>query len=157
SPNFDRRHFESALARLLVPDVAPLAKHESQLEPLARLALEQVGVLEQTTPPAQPTPAVPVYLRLSHPFLEDYVQRQVHQKYPVKDCILGATVVGTADVTGQTHLILEPSSSEAVAHIAFTGTTVSHTTGYSGPAILHTLGNTVFQATKRIVLSESAL
>jgi hypothetical protein len=99
-------------------------------------------------------PAALVYVRVSRDFLEDYVERTVHRRKEVRDCILGARIAGHSHTSGRTHLTLIPSNRELRANIAFTGTVRAHTRGYKGPVVLHHTSDSTFHAHKYVVLDD---
>jgi hypothetical protein len=102
-------------------------------------------------------PAALVYVRVSGDFLEDYIERSVRQRKEVRDCILGARIVGESDTQGKTRLTLIPSNDQLRANIAFDGTVHSHTRGYKAPVVLHNTSNSTFQAHKLIAMDDSGL
>jgi hypothetical protein len=101
--------------------------------------------------------ATVVYLRLSRDFLEDYVERNVRQRRPVRDCILGTRIVGESTTHGRTRLVLRESNDKVLGEIAFEGTVRARTLGYNGPVVLHSLSDAAFCARKAIVMDNSGL
>jgi hypothetical protein len=102
-------------------------------------------------------PAALVYARISRDFLEDYVDRAVHTREPVHDCILGTRIEGQSQTDGQLHLLLHPMFGKLSGEIAFDGTVHAQTVGYNGPAIIHSILNTRFRARKPIGMGEAGL
>ena len=70
----------------------------------------------------------------------------------VRETILGTSVHGRARVIGAPRIQLVSSEDQATFRIVFPGTAYSRTTGYNGPAIIHSRAVTDFTATKQIVL-----
>jgi hypothetical protein len=100
-------------------------------------------------------PAAIVYVRVSRDFLEDYVERTVRRRKPVRDCVLGTRVVGESDTRGKTYLKLLPSNDRLLAQIAFEGTLRAHTRGYNGPITFRYISDSVFHARKLITVDDS--
>jgi hypothetical protein len=107
--------------------------------------------------PGSPVPAALVYLRVSRDFLEDYVERSVHRRKPVRDCILGARITGESETRGRTQLTLLPSKGQLLGRITFDGTVHSRTTGRKGPVILHNVADSTFHAQKRIAMDDTGV
>jgi len=105
----------------------------------------------------QAVPAALVYVRVSRELIEDYVQRSVRTRKPVRDCVLGTRIVGQSDTIGQTHLRLLPSRSSIAGELGFSGTVFARTTGYNGPAIFQYRSEASFRASKLISLGEAGL
>jgi hypothetical protein len=102
-------------------------------------------------------PATMVWLRLSKGYLQDYVERSVDRKKPVRDYILGTTITGESHTVGKTRLLLHPSDSQALGEVEFVGTVHARTIGRNGPATLHYLSDSKFRARKRLKIDESGL
>ena len=83
--------------------------------------------------PGSPVPAALVYVRVSRDFLEEYVERNVRRRKPVRDCVLGARITGESETRGRTQLTLLPSNGQLLGSIAFDGTVHARTTGRKGP------------------------
>jgi hypothetical protein len=76
----------------------------------------------------------------------------VDDTMPVRDCILGTTLFGTAHTVGQTTVELSPSSRSAVIDTLLSGSSDSATIGYHGPVTVHSSAKTTFDARKRLSL-----
>jgi hypothetical protein len=96
-----------------------------------------------------------VYVRVSRDFLEDYVERNVRQRKPVRDYILGTSVVGESETRGKTRLELIPSFGKLRGKIAFEGTVHANTRGYHGPVTLHQTSDSKFRASKSVTMDEN--
>jgi SLA1 homology domain 1, SHD1 len=113
--------------------------------------------------PSQPAqlsttiPAAVVYVRVSRGFLEDYVERNVRQRKPVRDYILGTSVVGESETRGKTRLELIPSFGKLRGKIAFEGTVHANTRGYHWPVTLHQTSDSKFRASKTVTMDENGL
>jgi hypothetical protein len=90
-------------------------------------------------------------LRLSAGMLNSLVDKQIDVLAPVRDVVLGTPVAGTARVTGQPRVVLDPSPDQARFAVVVTGTVHSRTVGRSGPATVYGRSITHFTATERIV------
>jgi hypothetical protein len=98
-----------------------------------------------------PLPAHRLVLRVSDAVLASYLGREIEQQVPVQDIILGTTVTGTAQISGQPCVKLLERTEGAAFHVEVRGTAVSRTIGRNGPAIIHSRSVTHFTATKQIV------
>jgi hypothetical protein len=140
---------ESSLPQTVIEGAA------ETIETLSRLP----GVVSDV-PPASAVAAVPaaiVYVRVSRDFLEDYVERTVRRRKPVRDCVLGTRVVGESDTRGKTYLKLLPSNDRLLARIAFEGTLRAHTRGYHGPITFRYISDSVFHAHKLITVTDDGV
>ena len=102
-------------------------------------------------------PAALIHVRVSREFLDDYVQRTVQRRRPVRDNILGTRIFGESNTAGEMDLVLRPSPDKLLGEIAFVGTVDSRTVGYNGPAILHSSSKAAFRAGKQVTISGSGL
>src|SRR5436190_10311502 len=75
----------------------------------------------------------------------------IDRQTEVREVILGTSVVGTARVTGKPDVKLIPSVDDATFYITLEGTIHSRTTGYNGPAIIHSRSVTTFTASRPVV------
>jgi uncharacterized protein (DUF2267 family) len=170
----DGRLTSTTLSRLSLDDQKYVAAHVPRQDPGTNhtaketvvTALDRLPSLKQAADslkmnnsdtPRRVVPAALVYVRLSRAFLEDYVDRTVHDRKPVSDCILGTRIVGDSDTTGKIHLLLRPTFGKLSGEIAFDGTVHSRTTGYNGPVIIHSVSDAMFRARKPISLDTSGL
>ena len=109
---------------------------------------------------ATASPAIPaalVYVRVSREFLEDYVERNVIRRKPLRDCVLGARIRGESETRGRTRLTLLPSSGQLLGSIAFDGTVHASTTGRKGSVILHNRADSTFHARKMIAMGNTGV
>jgi len=102
--------------------------------------------------PRQALPSHRVVLRVSERMLGSLLDnKDVDRQVDVRDVILGTSISGTARVTGKPDVTLADSPDQATFQIVLNGTAHSRTTGYNGPAIIHSRSVTTFTATKQIV------
>jgi hypothetical protein len=170
----DGRLTSTTLSRLSSPDqkyvatYAPsqisrqnLSAKDAVSDALGRLpSLKQAAGwlrMDNADTPRRVVPAALVYVRLSRDFLEDYVERNVHDRKPVRDCILGTRIVGESNTNGHIQLLLRPAFGKLSAEIAFDGTVHSRTLGYNGPVIIHSVSDATFRARKPISVDSSGL
>jgi hypothetical protein len=92
-----------------------------------------------------------VVLRLSGAMLNTLIDKQLDVQTTVRDVILGTPVSGTARMTGESQVVLEPSNDQARFAVSVSGTVHSQTVGRNGPATIYSRSITRFTATKRIV------
>ena len=101
-----------------------------------------------------------------HPNLYGYASQRlaatginsyVDQVSAVEDNILGTSVFGTARLTGYTQLVLNHSPNYASMNILLRGQIGSNTTGYNGPATIHSTGATSVTAYKPMQMTAYGL
>jgi hypothetical protein len=170
----DGRIVTTSVSALSESDRQYIAKYRSSLtsprtsnsETRVRNTLDQLPAVKRAkawfqTPqgdtPPRIVPAAMVYVRLSREFIEDYVERTVSTRKPVRDCILGTRIFGQSQTVGKTDIKLLPSRDKISGEIGFHGTVHSRTTGYNGPAILHYKSRATFRARKLVTLGEAGL
>lgn len=103
--------------------------------------------------PADPTHSE-IAFRFSDEFFRTLLRRSVTRTTPVRQCVLGAWVTGTAHTQAKVDLLFQPNESEAQFYILLTGQTVSNTVGASGPARVYTTATTRFRAWKLVRFTE---
>lgn len=81
-------------------------------------------------------------------------QRNFDQVRPVRDCILGTSIFGSARTLGNLRYELEPSETEARLLLRLDGQAFSNTRGYNGPVRINSTGKTVYAAEKRVTLHQ---
>ena len=148
----DRRYLvehESALA---------IGNSKSSNNPSLQV-LRDLPATAKTKPnsPQRIVPAALVYVRVSRELIEDYVERTVRTRKPVRDCVLGTRIIGESDTVGKTHITLLPSKNSIAGEVGFYGNVYARTTGYIGPAIFQFRSEASFRAFKPIALGESGL
>jgi hypothetical protein len=106
---------------------------------------------------ASELPTTLISIRLAHALVRQGFERQIDMESPVVDEILGTRLSGRARTLGATKLLLETQSDRIIATIVFSGTINMKTRGTNGPVVLHSTGQTNFQATKRIIVSDCGM
>lgn len=86
--------------------------------------------------------------------IEQAIAREVNQTRPVRDCILGTTVIGTGTLTGSVVGRLAPSHGSVQVDLILTGQFNSNTVGYNGPVRLPTVGHGQVTASRTIWINE---
>jgi hypothetical protein len=86
--------------------------------------------------------------------IERAISRDISQIRPVRDCILGTTVIGTAALNGHIQGRLVPCHGKVRIDLILTGQLNSNTTGYNGPVRLPTVGRGFVTATRSICIDE---
>lgn len=86
--------------------------------------------------------------------VENAIARDVNQTRPVRDCILGTTVIGTGTLTGSVVGRLAPSHGSVQVDLILTGRFNSNTVGYNGPVRLPTVGQGQVTASRTIWINE---
>lgn len=89
-------------------------------------------------------------------FVERMPNRDVNQVRPVRDCILGTSIFGSAHTMGTVRYELQPSDDAVQLMVYLDGQAHSRTAGYNGPVRINSQGNTVYTASKRITFSDDA-
>lgn len=81
------------------------------------------------------------------------IENDIDEITPVRDFILGTSIRGTGRTQGRLLLELIPFDSQALLKLVFRATTKSQTTGFNGPAQIHSAGTTQLFGSKVIALS----
>ena len=89
-------------------------------------------------------------------FVEQMPNRAVNQVRPVRDCILGTSIFGSACTMGTVRYELQPSDDKVELMIYLDGEANSKTRGYNGPVRINSQGHTVYTASKRISITDEA-
>ncbi|KAA5542184.1 hypothetical protein FYK55_15375 [Roseiconus nitratireducens] len=85
------------------------------------------------------------------------INRPVHQPSPVRDCILGTTIVGDALLTGNVTATLLPSIGSVRLQLNLDGTVNTNNIGYNGPVRLRTTGVGQVQASRVLSVDEAGI
>jgi hypothetical protein len=85
------------------------------------------------------------------------IAEPVDDTMPVRDCILGTDIYGTAHTVGQISSGLSPHPALGVLDAIFYGSTTSENVGYNGPVTIFSTGTTSLAARKRIWIDASGL
>jgi hypothetical protein len=106
-----------------------------------------------------------VHAALSHPNLNVHVSQDLiasgslrrinNEPRPVRDFILGTTIVGTGRTNGWVRTRLLPDSERGLFEVKITATNTAQTMGYNGPAIISTKSVTPLRGTKRFYLDQT--
>ncbi|NOY29535.1 MAG: hypothetical protein GXP28_04955 [Planctomycetes bacterium] len=96
-----------------------------------------------------------VFTAVSESAINRLAERPVHETQPVRDCILGARILGTAESTGFVTLRTLPADDHIALELQLAGTIHSNTVGYKKPVRLTSRSNTNFVATKRLQISDA--
>jgi hypothetical protein len=97
-----------------------------------------------------------VYGAVSANFVMRAPNRPIDRVTPVRDCILGTSIFGSAHAIGNVQYNLIPSDDTVELAIYLTGEANSRTTGRNGPVQIRSTGVTNYWASKRISLSDDA-
>lgn len=89
-------------------------------------------------------------------FVERMPNRDVNQVRPVRDCILGTNIFGSAHTLGAVRYELQPAEDKVQLMIYLDGEANSRTRGYNGPVRINSQGHTVYTASKRITITDEA-
>lgn len=78
----------------------------------------------------------------------------VYQIQPVRDCILGANVRGTAQTSGDVMFVSHESDNHIALDVHLAGHITTNTLGYRKPVVVSTTGHTNYSAMKRLTISD---
>lgn len=81
-------------------------------------------------------------------------QRNFDQVRPVRDCILGTSIFGSARTLGNMRYEIVPSDADARLRLRLDGQAFSNTRGYNGPVRISSTGTTVYCAEKLVTLHQ---
>ena len=98
-----------------------------------------------------------VYLAVSESFLAAGLGRAIDEERPVRDMILGTTIVGKGKTKGNLSFRLLPHPDVAQIEATLAGVNYSRSTGYNGPAIIWTAGTTRLTATKLLTIDADGI
>jgi len=90
-------------------------------------------------------------------FMANGLDRPINDVEPVRDVILGTSIVGTGRTVGQLTFRFVPDSERALLKAELTGVNHSRSTGYNGPAIIYTTGNAQLKAVKLLQIEADGL
>lgn len=95
-----------------------------------------------------------IRLEVSSAAIQQIVQRPVNETSPVRDCILGARVRGTANSSGVLSVRTRPSSTHIALDLQLAGNIQSRTFSYKKPVRVGSTGSTNFVATKQLEIND---
>jgi len=96
-----------------------------------------------------------LHVRIGESWVRRAVNRPVLKVRPVRDCILGTRIVGTARLTGQVTADLLPASDSVRIALTLDGQVCSNNTGYNGPVTLRTSSSGIVRASRVLQLNDS--
>jgi len=96
-----------------------------------------------------------VFTAVSESAINRLAERPIHDTQPVRDCILGVRILGTAESTGSVTLRTLPADDHIALELQLEGTIRSNTVGHKKPIRLTSRSNTNFVATKRLQISDA--
>ncbi len=104
--------------------------------------------------PRQPVSLFPaghgIHIAVSQKFLDELIQVDSQNAGPVRDCILGAEVVGSQQTETSVHVRLVPSDSLAQLEFQLTGVTRNSTENRTPQAVIQSEGNHRFEVSKSV-------
>jgi len=98
-----------------------------------------------------------LFVEISAPVAAAGLSEQIDDTMPIRDCILGTDIYGTAHTIGRTRAELWPDSRFAVIDALFFGTTDSSNLGYNGPVVIYSRSTTDLAARKRVWVDADGL
>jgi hypothetical protein len=91
---------------------------------------------------------------ISSSFVQRMPQRRANEVRPVRDCILGTTIIGAACTSTQVAYRLSSSPNAISLAIHLTGAADSNNNGYNGPVRIKTRGRTTYTASSNLFLND---
>lgn len=98
-----------------------------------------------------------VFLAIDAKWISELARRPVDQSRPIRDCILGTTVIGSGRLLGDVQARLAPNRGSVQIDLALTGTFRSDTVGYNGPVRLPAIGQGQASAFRTVWVDETGL
>lgn len=98
-----------------------------------------------------------LFVEITAPLAAAGLAEKVDDTIPIRDCILGTDIYGTAHTTGGTRAELWPDERFAVIDALFFGTTDSENVGYNGPVAIYSRSTIDLAARKRIWIDADGL
>ncbi len=98
-----------------------------------------------------------VAVLIGESLVQEVVRQDVNQSRPVRDCILGTRIIGTATMNGVVTADLLPAVGSARMQVSLAGNIVSNNTGYNGPVRLKTVGYGDVNVSRTVHLDESGV
>jgi hypothetical protein len=93
---------------------------------------------------------------VSTSFIDHLPERRLDQLRPVRDCILGTSIFGTARTMGDVRYALLPADDSVRLAVHLTGEAHSSNRGYNGPVRINTQGYTTYAASSYITIRDDA-
>lgn len=115
---------------------------------------QQVALVQQATSRYS---SANIHVTVDDELIYRSVNRFVNQCSPVRDCILGTRIIGSALLTGDVAATLLPSTGSVRLQIALNGTVNSNNIGYNGPVKLRTSGDGVVFASRTLEVNEAGI
>ncbi|TWT82506.1 hypothetical protein CA13_39690 [Planctomycetes bacterium CA13] len=152
-----QKQLDSLVERIEVLDRVPSAEDAAAIAAIVGLidesgqAKEVVGVMKDVF--GRPN----VTVLVGEPIVQKLVNRAVNESKPVRDCILGTRIVGTAYTNGVVTANLLPSIGSARIQVALAGHVTTKSFGYNGPVRLRTTGNGDYSAWRTLNVNEQGV
>lgn len=87
--------------------------------------------------------------------VQQAIRRNVDRSRPIRDCILGTTIIGNGRLRGEVSSRLVPSRGRVQIELVLTGQFQSETVGYNGPVRLPTVGQGSITAQRSVWFDET--
>ncbi|TWU58767.1 hypothetical protein Poly51_15470 [Rubripirellula tenax] len=94
---------------------------------------------------------------VSESMVQSAINRGVNQSRPVRDCILGTRIVGSASLNGMITADVLPSIGDVRVQVALAGCVTNKNTGYNGPVVLRTSGVGSVNVSRMLHISEAGI
>jgi hypothetical protein len=111
----------------------------------------QVSGEEPVAAAERELPAHRIVVRLSDEMLNSLMNKPFGREVDVRDVILGTSIHGKATISAAPGVQLKECPDQATFQVVVNGTAQSRSTGYNGPAIIHSRSVTSFVATRQVV------
>jgi hypothetical protein len=120
--------------------------------------LESSGQAEELAASLRDTFGRPnVAILIGQSMVDSIIHQEISQIMPVRECILGTRIVGTAELTGTLSASLHPSVGAAKIGVSLDGQIVSNNLGFNGPVRLRTTGQGDVHVTQTMNIDDSGI
>ncbi len=98
-----------------------------------------------------------VAVLIGEPLIQDIIHQDIAQSQPVRDCILGTRIIGTATMDGEVSATLLPTVDSARIQLSLTGHITSRNMGYNGPIRFRSLSHGDVNVSRTLHLDDSGI
>ncbi|MCC9599016.1 hypothetical protein LOC67_00480 [Stieleria sp. JC731] len=98
-----------------------------------------------------------VFVHVDEAMVQQAINRDVSQTTPVRDCILGTSIYGSATMNGQVTADLLPAEDSIRIQLALTGNVTTSNIGYNRGVRVRTSSNAQVYATRLLIADESGI
>ena len=151
-----RRPEPLAGPELVAPQPTPIDL-PAKTSPTAPLARPTRTYFTPKQPVAQYPSGHGMHIAVTEKFLDELIRVESQDAGPVKDCILGAEVVGSQQTDTSLHVLMIPSDDKAQLELQLSGTTRNSTENRTPQAVIQSEGNHRFEVSKSVQFDGKSL